>query len=51
MEAPCKTCKTRNLYARAFDMQIWGEDCPYECDEYKQWKAEQTEDWSHDATD
>ena len=38
MEDPCKKCWTRKWYARKFDIHFWGEDCPYECKEYKQYK-------------
>jgi hypothetical protein len=24
--------------ARAFDLHIWGDDCPYECEKYKRWR-------------
>lgn len=37
---PCKRCQTRRFYATRFDMQIWGEDCPYICEEYETWKKE-----------
>ena len=43
MEAPCKNCQTRKAYARAFDIHFWGEDCPYECEEYEHWKEFQRE--------
>ena len=41
-EQPCVKCPERKYYAR-FDLHISGEDCPYECEEYEKWKAEQKE--------
>ena len=41
MENPCKDCPDRQWYARRFDMHFWGGDCPYECEEYEQYKREQ----------
>ena len=29
----------RKFYAKAFDMHFSGEDCPYVCEEYEQYKA------------
>lgn len=40
-ESPCIKCPERQLYARMFDMHISGDDCPYECKEYEEWKDEQ----------
>ena len=40
---PCKDCDTRKTYALLFDMQIWGEDCPYVCEKYERWTAERSE--------
>lgn len=43
MDCPCKTCDTRKTYAALFDYHIYGEDCPYVCDDYDLWKANQKE--------
>ena len=43
----------RKFYAR-LDMHIWGEDCPYICEKYEQWKKENHEtdpDPSSDLSD
>lgn len=36
---PCIGCEIRKHFARAFDCH-WhdGEDCPYECPKYDEWK-------------
>lgn len=39
MNCPCEKCDTRRTYAKCFDIHIWGDDCPYECEEYENWKA------------
>ena len=39
-ECPCKDCDTRDFYAH-IGLTIWGEDCPYICEEWDKWKAEQ----------
>lgn len=39
MLCPCKSCVIRNEYANVFDMHFWGEDCPWECDDYKTWNC------------
>lgn len=51
MEAPCKNCQTRKMYARIFDAQIWGEDCPYDCEKYERWKETQNEKPREDRMD
>ena len=38
MEDPCKNCPDRQWYARRLDMHFWGDDCPYECEEYEHYK-------------
>ena len=43
MEYPCKKCGSRQWYARRLDIHFWGEDCPYICEEYEQYKAEKEE--------
>ena len=43
MEDPCKNCADRQWYARRLDMHFWGEDCPYQCEEYEQYKAVKTD--------
>ena len=35
---PCVNCDTRKTYARLFDIHIMGEDCPYVCKKYEEWK-------------
>ena len=40
MEDPCKNCADRQWYARRLDMHFWGEDCPYQCEEYERYKKE-----------
>lgn len=35
---PCKDCAARKILARTYDMHIWGEDCPYVCRQYDEWK-------------
>lgn len=35
---PCKQCPIRREFALAFDRHFWGEDCPYECAVYEEWK-------------
>ena len=35
---PCNDCPTRKTYAKLFDVHIWGEDCPYVCEKYDEWK-------------
>ena len=40
MEDPCKNCENRQWYAMKFDLHFWGEDCPYECEEYERYKKE-----------
>ena len=41
MTDPCKYCPTRKTLAKIFDIHVWGEDCPYVCEEYDEWKAAQ----------
>lgn len=40
MECPCKNCSTRQFYAKKFDIHIWGDDCPYECERYNAYCAD-----------
>lgn len=35
---PCKECKARKTLAKMYDMHVWGEDCPYDCRRYGEWK-------------
>jgi len=35
---PCVKCDTRRTYAKIFDIHIFGEDCPYICFAYDNWK-------------
>lgn len=37
---PCKECLLRLRVARAFDIHFWGDDCPWECVDYEEWKVE-----------
>ena len=37
-ERPCTNCGIRKFYARKFDIHFSGEDCPYYCKEYDNWK-------------
>ena len=39
LPCPCSDCELRKDFARVFDMH-WhdGEDCPYECPPYRDWK-------------
>ena len=39
MEDPCKNCPDRQWYARRLDIHFWGEDCPYECEEFERYKS------------
>ena len=36
---PCNGCEVKKYFARAWDLH-WhdGDDCPYECPEYDEWK-------------
>ena len=38
-ECPCIGCEIKKHFARAWDLH-WhdGEDCPYECPKYDEWK-------------
>jgi len=40
---PCTKCQIRKWYAKKFDLHFSGEDCPYVCEPYETWKAEQKE--------
>ena len=35
---PCTNCGIRKFYSSNFDMHFSGEDCPYYCKEYDNWK-------------
>ena len=43
-KCPCKDCQTRRFYATRFDMHIWGEDCPYICEEYEAWERKKEQE-------
>ena len=43
MTDPCANCPIRKMYAKSFDIHFWGEDCFYECEEWKHWKEIQQE--------
>ena len=45
---PCDKCPTRITYAVLFDIHISGEDCPYLCDKWEQYKAERRNDGKED---
>ena len=36
---PCESCLYRKVLARDFDVYVWGEDCPYNCKEFVEWRA------------
>ena len=42
-ECPCKSCEGRKYLAIAFDIHVWGRDCPYPCKRYEEWKEKQDE--------
>ena len=35
---PCRDCEARKAYARDFDMHFSGDDCPYQCDTWDEYK-------------
>ena len=35
---PCKSCGKRIYIARVFDVHFYGEDCPYVCKAYDEWR-------------
>ena len=35
---PCKDCIVRGRFVIGLDMHFWGDDCPYKCDAYDNWK-------------
>ena len=37
---PCEECILRKRIARGFDMFFWGEDCPWECADYEEWRSD-----------
>ena len=37
-KCPCEVCSARKYMAIAFDMHVWGDDCPYVCKLYEKWK-------------
>lgn len=43
-KCPCDNCFIRKMYARCFDKHISGEDCPYICEKYEDWKKEKLND-------
>ena len=36
-KCPCEVCLARKYMAIAFDMHVWGDDCPYVCKPYEEW--------------
>ena len=44
----CENCILRKGFAIAFDMHFRGEDCPYKCDEYDDWKCRTGEEDNND---
>ena len=38
-QIPCENCPTRKRYAEEFDLLIWGNNCPYTCAEWNEWRA------------
>ena len=45
---PCKSCEVRKWYAKRLDLHFIGEDCPYICEPYEEWKKREAE---HDDAD
>lgn len=43
----CDKCHIRKMYAKRFDLHIWGEDCPYVCPKYDKWKKEKINEKSN----
>lgn len=39
-ECPCQKCEVRKMYAKRFDMHIYGDDCPYVCPKFDKWQDE-----------
>ena len=37
-QCPCKDCIVRGRFAICLDTHFWGDDCPYKCDAYDNWK-------------
>ena len=35
---PCKNCIVRGRFVIGLDIHFWGDDCPYKCDDYDNWK-------------
>ena len=50
---PCKDCIVRGRFAIGLDMHFCGDDCPYKCDAYDNWKrrAGEGEEDKHDYSD
>ena len=36
---PCKDYIVRGRFAIGLDMHFWGDDCPYKCDAYDNWRT------------
>ena len=45
---PCESCLIRKGMAQAFDMHIWGDDCPYQCVAYEAWSHRAGEEDKHE---
>lgn len=45
----CKDCIVRGKFAIGLDMYFWGDDCPYKCDTYDNWKRRVKEERNHEA--
>ena len=46
---PCKDCIVRGRFAIGLDMHFWGNDCPYKCDAYDNWKRRAEEEGKHET--
>ena len=44
MEHPCIQCEMRRWYRSRLNIEINGENCPYECVKYKEWRKEHMDD-------
>lgn len=38
MEHPCRKCELRKWYEQAICIRFFGDDCPWDCDAYEDWK-------------
>ena len=40
---PCDLCEIRIGYAIAIDAHFYGDDCPYNCSRYEEWKSKEAD--------